>query len=210
MKLKTTEVLYRYWNRIREGRPAPRRFDVDPSQISQILDETLILERVDLETFRFRLAGTQIRDIFGLELKGVDFAALWPNPADRVALDCSLSRVVHQCGAARIEFDARDADGRRAAFEMLLLPLFHTGETIDRCIGSIAELPTFETPAFRPLFDARIISEEVLWPEQEVSSPLECARAFQPAVTEQVQSRLVRTKNRDFVVYDGGLGKRQS
>ncbi|MEO1694679.1 MAG: PAS domain-containing protein, partial [Pseudomonadota bacterium] len=47
MKHSTSHSLYAYWNEVRDGRPAPRRFEIEPSRIAHILSETLILERVD-------------------------------------------------------------------------------------------------------------------------------------------------------------------
>ncbi|MEO1650333.1 MAG: PAS domain-containing protein, partial [Pseudomonadota bacterium] len=65
MKHTTSHSLFSYWNEVRRGRPAPRRFDIEPSRISHILAETLILERIDFETYRFRLAGTKVSQAFG-------------------------------------------------------------------------------------------------------------------------------------------------
>mgnify|MGYP002386686614 CR=1 FL=1 len=73
MKHKTSQSLYGYWNEVRRGRLAPRRFDIEPSRISQILPATFILERVESERYLFRLAGTRLCEIFAREFRGTNF-----------------------------------------------------------------------------------------------------------------------------------------
>ena len=62
MKQSTIQVLFGYWNEVRGERLAPRRFEIEPARIATILPETFILERLDSETFPYRLAGTKICD----------------------------------------------------------------------------------------------------------------------------------------------------
>ena len=64
MRHRTTQIIYSYWNEARQGRLAPRRFDIEPARIAGVLAETTILEQVDNETYRFRLAGTRITEQF--------------------------------------------------------------------------------------------------------------------------------------------------
>ena len=64
MQQETTWKLYAYWNGFRNGRIAPQRFEVDPSQISGLLRETFIAECSALNSFRFRLAGIDFLSLF--------------------------------------------------------------------------------------------------------------------------------------------------
>lgn len=64
MQQEITTKLYAYWNGIRNGRIAPQRFEVDPTQISGLLRETFIAECSALKSFRFRLAGMAVRAPF--------------------------------------------------------------------------------------------------------------------------------------------------
>ena len=56
MKHTTTQNLYAYWNAMRGARLAPRRFEIEPAQIADILPDTFILERVDFETYPFSVS----------------------------------------------------------------------------------------------------------------------------------------------------------
>lgn len=64
------EVL-EYWSGIRNGRTLPARGDFRPAQIQKRLPFVSLVDvSADLQRFRFRLAGTGLRDSFGLELTG--------------------------------------------------------------------------------------------------------------------------------------------
>lgn len=233
MNHQTTRTLFAYWNAVRANRPAPRRFDIEPSRISQILPHTLILERIDFETYRFRLAGTRICEDFGRELRGCDFLSIWPHERDRVAIETALSRVTRQCGAALMEFDAFDLDGRATRFELLLLPLVHSGQMIDRLLGTITQISEETASAQPPLIAPRLIRDEVIWPDTHPqSAPIADVAAAHPNVTPLTHAhgprhapakpncashppaidiraaRIVRSERRQFRVYDGGrLGR---
>ena len=77
LKHKTSEALFSYWNKVRGNRTTPRRFEIEPGKIAAILPSTFILERIDAETYRFRLAGTHVCDMFGVELRGTNFLDGW-------------------------------------------------------------------------------------------------------------------------------------
>jgi hypothetical protein len=72
MQQPTRLQLYAYWDRVRNGRFAPRRFEVEPAKIAALLPETFIAEGAGLLGCRFRLAGTKICEQFGRELRGAD------------------------------------------------------------------------------------------------------------------------------------------
>ncbi|MEQ1673140.1 MAG: PAS domain-containing protein, partial [Hyphomicrobium sp.] len=42
MREAITQKLYTYWNDIRAGRLAPKRFEIEPSQIASMLPDTFI------------------------------------------------------------------------------------------------------------------------------------------------------------------------
>jgi hypothetical protein len=68
MQQPTSRQLYAYWDRVRNGRVAPRRSEVEPAKIAALLPETFIAECAGMLGYRFRLAGTKRQ--FGRELRG--------------------------------------------------------------------------------------------------------------------------------------------
>src|SRR5262245_50290325 len=77
MRHKTSKTLFAYWDAVRGGHLAPRRFQIEPAKISSILSSTFMLERLNAGTYRYRLAGTLVCSLFGSELRGTNFLDGW-------------------------------------------------------------------------------------------------------------------------------------
>ena len=92
MQQPTSRQLYAYWDRVRNGRVAPRRFEIEPARIPALLPETFIAEGAGALGFRFRLAGTKICEQFGKELRGIDLLSLFGDD-DREQLAAMLHAV---------------------------------------------------------------------------------------------------------------------
>jgi len=87
MKHRNSHLLVGYWNRTRRGRNAPDQSDIDPRAIKRMLSQVFILEARDTAHPTYRLAGTNLCDQFGQELRGTNFLSLWEARArDTLAL----------------------------------------------------------------------------------------------------------------------------
>lgn len=206
MKLPTTRGLYDYWNAVRGARLAPRRYEIEPSQIVPFLSETIILEKPNTEECRVRVAGTQIGEWLGHDIRGELFFDLW-GPEDRIVLMDNVTAMCAHGGVGLFEFDVqeRDADFASASFEMLLLPLTHLGDDVERVLGaiSIVEDKMFAGDMSMGL---SLTHNEILWPD---GRPHGLRQTRASAVTQAVEggmrrARLVRSDRRRFLVYDGG------
>lgn len=127
--------LFQYWNRLRNGRPAPQRTEIEPADIKSLLADTFILEKDSRGEPVFRLAGTRICAIFARELKGFAFNSLW---SDRDT--AMIARLAEDSFANNsvvvMTFEGRSAKERNLDFEMVLLPLAG-GQDNQRALGSI-------------------------------------------------------------------------
>jgi hypothetical protein len=139
MRQSTTKELYAYWNRVRNGRIAPCRFEIDPAKIAALLPETFIVAYAGRPSILFRLAGTKICDQFGRELRGTDFMDLWTGN-DREAADSLIGGILRDGGVGHGRFRATTATGRQAEFELVLLPLIHNGTIINRLLGAVTAI----------------------------------------------------------------------
>jgi hypothetical protein len=135
MRQETTKQLFQYWNRLRAGRPAPRRTDIEPADIKSLLADTLILERDFRSEPIFRLAGTRICAIFGQELKGFSFPSLWAAKDRRVMARLADSAFFNK-SVVVVSFEGISQSGRSNPFELLLLPL-DGGRDNPRALGAI-------------------------------------------------------------------------
>jgi hypothetical protein len=139
MKHASTRKVYEYWNERRGDRIAPERADIDPVQIRYALGDTFMLAADFVDQLRFRLAGTRVCALFGREIKGEAFAALWDG-ASRKAIDELTAIVTHEAGAAVAGLTGHTDDGSTLELELLLLPLAHIGHARVRAIGVLAPL----------------------------------------------------------------------
>ena len=192
MQQPTSRQLFAYWDGIRNGRIAPRRFEIEPARIAALLPETFIAEGVGLLGHRFRLAGTRICEQFGRELRGADLLSFWEG-ADRDAVATLLRTVFADAAVGYGRFNAYTRAGRQASFEFVLLPLIHIGEAINRILGAITAIdPPFWLGA-EPLLRQEIVELGLHWPDG--------VPAFMAQGGEAVRLR------RRFRVVPGGLGR---
>jgi len=203
MKENTSQRLYSYWNDVRGERLAPRRFDIEPARIAQILPETFILESNAKGQLCFRLAGTKICEMFGREFRGTDLLSLW-NDDDRLSMRCALNSVIDEGSVAVVRFCARSQHPDSAEAEMLLLPLVHTGGRVNRLLGA---LTVGEKPGWLyrlPVETTQITTVSTVWPDGRPHAVLERMERQSPFVQEPQFARVVSRADRAFRVYDGG------
>ncbi|WP_333793425.1 PAS domain-containing protein [Hyphomicrobium sp.] len=212
MRHPATEAIYAYWNELRGGRPAPRRLEIQPSRISPLLPDTFILERIGRSAFRFRLAGSRVSARFGTSLREQDFMACWTE-ADRGLLEPHLMSIIDCRRIGLFTGEApSDASGKhdcghpvRREFELILLPLFHTGYEIDRLLGHLA---FHEDPAATyadRISRLRLLAAESVWPEGEENYASSWHERQLPLSPHVRTARIVRQGHRQFRVYEGGL-----
>lgn len=204
MKEATSQQLYAYWNSVRGDRLAPQRFEIEPSRISAILPDTFILEGIDAATARFRLAGTRICEAFATEFRGLnifDFFLL----EDRAALKQAFASVGGQGAAGVFQIEGMTQAGRRAAFEMLVLPLVHSHEKIDRYMGSITPVSPPAWLGHEPIAGVRLLGCETVWPDGRPWAVSDAMKRQSPFMPHVRSARIVKSDRRQFRVYDGGL-----
>jgi hypothetical protein len=203
MRHETSKALFAYWDNVRGSRLAPRRFEIDPSKIGAILPYTFILERRDAETYAFRLAGTHMCTVFGHELRGTNFLDGWET-IDRLPLLRQFSSLTRQGTAAVLLLEISAPAEPAVECEVLLLPLRHTGDTIDRVLGTFLPMASPAWLGHKPVAGKRILASEAIWPAR---GPLGAvSRGNEPPVLAPSRSsRIVRSERRQFRVFDGGL-----
>lgn len=211
MRHPTSRSLYQYWNEVRGARIAPRRFEIEPSRISKLLPETFILESVSDDVLRYRLAGTRLSCQFGRDFRGANFLDQWTPRERSIVMEKLESLTASGCPAVIIS-EASSARGRKAVFEIILLPLVHTGGTIDRILGAASCISPPSWIGEDPLVRQRLIDVRIVLPESDPehgvrSGPIEMVRDLEPPpfLAHVRNARIVRQDCRQFRVYDGGL-----
>jgi hypothetical protein len=207
MKHRTSRALFAYWDSVRAQQIAPQRFEIDPSRISAILPYTFILERIDSETLRYRLAGTRMCEIFGRELRGTNFLDGW-SVKDRMSLQRQVSVLGSQGAVLNLYVKLGTFENETVECEVILLPLMHATRTISRVLGALSPLSTPAWLTERPIRSKSILANELVWPGRDAHAviarvPNDCA----PDVMRERPARIVRSQRRQFRVVDGGRSR---
>ncbi len=208
LKHRTSRELYDYWDRIRAGSPAPKRSEIEPSDIRGILADTFILEVIDRNTSLVRLAGTRICALYGREIKGSGFLDFWSDD-DRQAIAILATAVCEDGAGAVVSANLYAARERPVVCEFVLLPLRHSGPNYDRILGSCA---VFKRPYWfgsEPILRQRISSLRLIWPDDRphFMRPFLERRASSPPPS--VGAGVLRRHGHLFVL-DGGKNEQSS
>jgi hypothetical protein len=207
MKQRTVQTLYSYWNDLRAGRIAPPRLEIEPARIAALLPETFMLERVGPTTFNFRLAGTRLCEIFGTELRGADMLAGW-SPSDRAAIAADLETTCEAGAVTRLTVEASADPTHRVQLEVIMLPLMHSTNKIERIIGAMSPLTAPHWLGYERLGAKRLIDHDLIWPDGEPQVLLDGTGSQdgrQPFIQPlAAPGRTVRSERRLFRVFEGG------
>ena len=134
-KMIGTEIraLYGYWEALRGERPCPDHKEIDPRDIPVHPRHLFILERVDEDNIRFRLAGTTYDDAFGFHLGGMSVKAIMAGRS-RESFVAFVNEALAEPGVGYARFLAPDGV---AVWELVLLPLRGCFGEIDRALGCL-------------------------------------------------------------------------
>ena len=127
-----------YWEGLRNGADLPRRDEIDPRGIAGALEHTFLLERVAPGIARFRLAGMQLHDLMGMDVRGMPLSSLI-EPLGRNRLAEALEGVFAGPGALDVWLEGERGIGRPALeARMLILPLTARRGEVGLAIGCLA------------------------------------------------------------------------
>ena len=127
-----------YWDALRDDQDLPRREQVNPRGMAGALHQVFMLERVAPGVARFRVAGMEINDLMGMEVRGMPVSALF-DPAARARLAEVLEKVVTARTIVELDLEADRGLGRPAlSARLLLLPLKGAVGEADLILGCLA------------------------------------------------------------------------
>lgn len=203
MKQRTSQTLYGYWNEVRAGRLAPQRLEIEPSRIAGILSETFMVERIDSGTYRYRLAGTRLCEIFGTELRGKSFLEGW-SEADCQMLLRDLATICEQGAVVVLGLEGSSDSRHRLELEAILLPLVQTGQKITRIIGAMSATSAPFWLDSEPLRNRRLQRHDLIWPDGRPHAIVERLGKPAPFLPARAQMRIVKTGRGQLRVFEGG------
>jgi hypothetical protein len=122
MKHPLSRRLYAYWDRRRNGRPAPGRADIAPAELGAQLVHCFLIDLTVAAPARFRFCGSSLARRYGRDLTDEDYLSLW-HGADRRAWSRALAEMRRNATGLVAGVTAETAGSGFVTFEILLLPL---------------------------------------------------------------------------------------
>jgi hypothetical protein len=136
------EVL-EYWERLRGGRIAPRRSEIDPREIEAALEHAFILERRADGDLRYRIAGMALADLMGMDVRGMPAETLIDED-HRIGFAHILTGIFNNPEVVELSLEAGHPPLRA---QMLLLPMESEQGEISRILGCLVTTgPALATP----------------------------------------------------------------
>ena len=176
-----------YWTALLTGGEVPMRAQIDPRGLENVLEYTFILERIAPGLARFRLAGSHLTKIAGMEVRGMPLTAFF-EPSARGPVTQHLERVFSEPALAELGLVSTGRLGRmRLQARMLLLPLKSDLGDVSRALGVLVSDGTIgTTPRRFSISDTRIkpVRDVQMRPEQtrpEAVGLAEDQAGFKPA-----------------------------
>ncbi|SDG03367.1 PAS domain-containing protein [Sulfitobacter delicatus] len=126
-----------YWEALRGNRLMPCRSDIDPRGIEEALPYAFILERVAPGVARLRIAGTHLRELMGMEVRGMPITSFFTNAARPLVAE-ALEDVFQLPGQTTLHLTSAATYGKPALeARMLLLPLKSDLGDVSRALGCL-------------------------------------------------------------------------
>lgn len=124
-----------YWEALCGSRLVPKRSEIDPRGIEHALEYTSVLERIAIGMARFRIAGSHLCNIMGMEVRGMPLSS-FITPSGRETLGSVLEDVFQRHSACELEMVA-EVGRKKPAMEarMVLMPLRSDLGDIIRVLG---------------------------------------------------------------------------
>ncbi|MEO0676608.1 MAG: PAS domain-containing protein [Pseudomonadota bacterium] len=128
-------ALEAYWQGVRGNRTVPLRSEIDPRGIESALDFAFIVERVTAGVVRFRLAGSQINEMMGMDVRGMPITSLFGSNSRAELLE-AIDSVFEGPTIIEVALESPEGAGKPALpAQMILLPLKSDLGDISRAIG---------------------------------------------------------------------------
>lgn len=133
--------IYDYWRACADMREMPSRGDIDPASMRPHLPYISLIDICDdMHSATVRLAGTRLRDVYGLELTGKCLGDLeWGEKLEywRTIYRRILSKASPQQGTVRGPIGSREY----VTLFWLRLPLSDDGETVNKILCHDVAVP---------------------------------------------------------------------
>lgn len=138
-----------YWTALRQGPDIPRRTQIDPRGLENLLEFAFVLERIAPGIARFRLAGQHLTSLAGMEVRGMPVTTFF-TPRCRDQMGAVLEHLFMAPAVSELTLKS-EARRHQPSFEahMILLPLKSDLGDVSRALGVLVADGTPQSEATR-------------------------------------------------------------
>jgi hypothetical protein len=171
-----TRALFRHWEAIRGENSAPRHAQLDLGRIGELVPSLFLAEHSFRHGYVWRLAGTQVCDLWRRELTGMPIAADWDR-FEKDTIDRLFDGVVRKHQPFILRFRLTSSLGHLIAAEMIGLPLLARHVKMTHVLGAVMPLRGLAMLGYDAISRLEIQSARVIWTEPvPFPSPASAAR----------------------------------
>lgn len=124
-----------YWSALRDGGDIPRRSQIDPRGIENLLEYAFVLERIAPGIARFRLAGRHLSELAGLEVRGMPLTSMF-SVEGRKEVAAATEKMFDTPAIIRMALKSQPRLGRKPTTgHLLLMPLRSDFGDVTRALG---------------------------------------------------------------------------
>lgn len=160
-----TRALFSFWEKIRGEKAAPARDDLDLRQISPLVPNLLVLERDHLnQTFKWRLAGSEISQLYRQKLTNTDALAGWRG-FERNSLKQLFTTVVTGLQPCLVRFHLTTDTGQVIGAELIGLPIHARNGSRFHVFGGIFPLRDISNLGYSAITCLELAAARSIWTE---------------------------------------------
>jgi hypothetical protein len=150
-----TKTVFGLWNAAKAGGKVPARGAIEPRSFARHLGQICLLEKSGPDA-TIRLGGTSVCALFGKELRGGHFGALFTRGA-RLSVQAALARGLTLSQPMVIEAIGETESGRQIGVEILLLPLSDAQGHVTQALAYLQPLDPIARLVGEPLTAFRFL-----------------------------------------------------
>lgn len=148
-KMNALRLVEGYWSALRTGGDLPKRSQVHPRALTDVLAHVFILERVAPGVARFRVAGAQLTKLAGMEVRGMPMSAFF-RTTGRHSITTALEACFDRPAVVEASLSARSLKlGPEVDGQMILLPMQSDLGGVSRILGAIQMSDRLVSKAYR-------------------------------------------------------------
>ena len=160
-----TRALFSFWEKIRGEKAAPNRDDLDLRQIAAIAPNLLMLERDHLfQTFKWRLAGSEISQLYRQNLTSTDALAGWRS-FERDTLKQLFTTVIARLQPCLVRYHLTTDTGQVIGAELVGLPIHARNGSRFHIFGGIFPLRDISNLGYSAITFLELTAARSIWTE---------------------------------------------